>query len=374
MYKTVKELHIEIEQRIQQITSNRHRSIPPQWLDMMLNRTAVKYIQTKSNRKTNYKGEGFEDSKKRVDDIQSLKRETSWIKVKKIQGEFDYPNRAFVILPGDYLKLITSTSRYTYGKPQLSEDLHKVYTGDDVKNLYYHIIDITELAKNSSEASGSITIGSVTFDISDIIKLCDTDSDTVDLFEIATLLCDRISYNLKTAGREVGLTPTPAITPNEYDVYWENIIGRYYKNCIIITSNINDAITITVNDTNIPVTTYNTTFDEFVNTGNKYSENDLVSTENVRSTINNFYANKNRHLNPITELVDDMLFVYYDDTFCVDAIKVSYIKKPRPFNSDIDQMSDMEITPEFMDMVVSDILLILKDDSFNAVKQQSNFE
>ena len=35
---------------------------------MMLNRAAVKYIQTKSNRKTNYKGEGLEDSKKRVDD------------------------------------------------------------------------------------------------------------------------------------------------------------------------------------------------------------------------------------------------------------------------------------------------------------------
>ena len=72
MYETVKELHIEIEQRIQQITSNRHRSIAPQFIDMMLNRAAVKYIQTKSNRKTNYKGEGLEDSKKRVDDIQSL--------------------------------------------------------------------------------------------------------------------------------------------------------------------------------------------------------------------------------------------------------------------------------------------------------------
>lgn len=61
MYKTVKELHIEIEQRLQQITSNRYGSIPPEFYDMMLNRTAIKYIQSKSNRKTNYKGEGLED-------------------------------------------------------------------------------------------------------------------------------------------------------------------------------------------------------------------------------------------------------------------------------------------------------------------------
>ena len=135
MYETVKELHIEIEQRIQQITSNRHRSIAPQFIDMMLNRAAVKYIQTKSNRKTNYKGEGLEDSKKRVDDIQSLKRETPWLKLKRDKQDADYPNRAFVILPGDYLKLISSTSRLTYGKARLVENLHEVYPDDEVKNL-----------------------------------------------------------------------------------------------------------------------------------------------------------------------------------------------------------------------------------------------
>ena len=57
-----------------------------------------------------------------------------------------------------------------------------------------------------------------------------------------------------------------------------------------------------------------------------------------------------------------------------DAVKISYIKKPRLFNIDINQMSDMEVTPDFIDSVVSDILLVLKDDSFSAVKQQSNLE
>ena len=178
------------------------------------------------------------------------------------------------------------------------------------------------------------------------------------MYEIAGLTCDRLRQTLS----------------NEYNVYWENLIGRYYKDCIIITSNAKDEIALKVNNTDIPVITYNTTYDEFVNVGNKFSENDLIATENIRATLNNFYGNKNRHLNPISELVDDRLFVYYGDDFCVDAVKISYIKKPRLFNIDINQMSDMEVTPDFIDSVVSDILLVLKDDSFSAVKQQSNLE
>ena len=57
-----------------------------------------------------------------------------------------------------------------------------------------------------------------------------------------------------------------------------------------------------------------------------------------------------------------------------EYIKITYIKKPRLFSYDLDQMSDMTITPEFVDMVVSDILLILKDNTFNLVKQQTNIE
>lgn len=358
MYETVKELHIEIEQRIQQITSNRHRSIAPQFIDMMLNRVAVKYIQSKSNRKTNYKGEGLEDSKKRVDDIQSLKRETPWLKLKRDKQDSDYPNRAFVILPGDYLKLISSTSRLTYGKARLIEDLHAVYPEDEVKNLYYHLINLSKIVPTDGSMTGQISFNGIEIDITDILSLYDTDSEKVDLYEIVGLTCDRLRSSL----------------PVEQNVYWENLIGRYYKDCIIITSSTNDEVVFKVNDIVIPTITYNTTYDEFVKVGNKFSENDLIATENVRATLNNFYGNKNRHLNPISELVDDRLFVYYGDDFCVDAVKISYIKKPRLFNIDINQMSDMEITPDFMDNVVSDILLVLKDDSFSAVKQQSNFE
>ena len=50
-------------------------------------------------------------------------------------------------------------------------------------------------------------------------------------------------------------------------------------------------------------------------------------------------------------------------------IFLNYIKKPRLFISDIDQLSDFQVTDELIDYAVSDLLLQLKDNSFQYVKQ-----
>ena len=334
MYETIKELHIEIEQRIQQITSNRYGSMPPQFYDMMLNRTAIKYIQSKSNRKTNYKGEGLEDSMKRVEDFQSLKRETTWLPVLTKDSD---TNRGFVLLPSNYLKFISSTSHYKYTK-NISKTLRS--NDSDFKNVYYKIYDLD----NSTSING--------IDISQIKSKFESD------VELPKYLVEYLYDKLNSI---IDPEKSPDI---KFDVYWEHFNDRYYANNIIITSNSNF-------DNNSAV---NYTDKYFKITADSYSENDLIASENIRAALNNPYSKKNRHLNPITELINDKLYVYQGQDFCVSEIKITYIKKPRLFSSDLNQMSDMTITPEFVDMVVSDILLILKDNTFNLVKQQTNIE
>ena len=334
MYETIKELHIEIEQRIQQITSNRYGSMPPQFYDMMLNRTAIKYIQSKSNRKTNYKGEGLEDSMKRVEDFQSLKRETAWLPVLTKDSD---TNRGFVLLPSNYLKFISSTSHYKYTK-NISKTLGS--NDSDFKNVYYKIYDLN----NSTSING--------VDISQIKLKFESDVELPKY--LVEYLYDRLNVIVD-----------PEKSPDiKYNVYWEHFNDRYYSNSIIITSDSNF-------DNN---SAENYTDKYFKITADSYSENDLIASENIRAALNNPYSKKNRHLNPITELINDKLYVYQGQDFCVSEIKITYIKKPRLFSSDLNQMSDMTITPEFVDMVVSDILLILKDNTFNLVKQQTNIE
>lgn len=343
MYETIKELHIEIEQRIQQITSNRYGSMPPQFYDMMLNRTAIKYIQSKSNRKTNYKGEGLEDSMKRVEDFQSLKRETAWLPVLTKDSD---TNRGFVLLPSNYLKFISSTSHYKYIK-NISKEL--VSPGNNFKNVYYKVYDLNDvttiLGHNISELKSKFTNGI---------------EDNVELPKYL------VEYLYDQLNNIVNSNTSPDI---KYNVYWEHFNDRYYSHSIIITSDSNFNDNDNDNDSAI-----NYTDKYFKVEADSYSENDLIASENIRAALNNPYSKKNRHLNPITELINDKLYVYQGQDFCVGEIKITYIKKPRLFSYDLDQMSDMTITPEFVDMVVSDILLILKDNTFNLVKQQTNIE
>lgn len=348
MYNTIKELHIEIEQRIQQITSNRHRSIPPQFIDMVLNRTALKYIQIKSNRKVNYKQEGFEDSQKRVDDLQSLKTETKWLSVIKDE---DSNNRGYVILPADYLKLITSRSKVVYSKPFYDKKLDNFV--DTNKTIsFLNLKDV--ITKDEVIISIDSLDNIYECDISDILSALKLSTfENPDLYEVSNLIIDKVKTITKGA-----------IIP-----YWEEYCNNVAKNCLIFDT------TISCDNVEIKTKSHSCKIHDIVDgTIISVAENDLVPTENIYSILTNHYANKNRHLNPITDILDDKLYVYFGDCFAVNAIKLSYICKPKSFNLACNQMSDLEITTEFMDMVVSDILLILKDNSYNAVKQQFNLE
>lgn len=363
MYETIKELHIEIDQRIQQITSNRFNNIPPQFYDMMLNRTAIKYIQSKSNRKTNYKAEGLEDSKKRIEDFQSLKRETEWLPVIK---DSDDSERGFVLLPSNYLKFITSTSKLQFEKG-ITHTIKLSTDTTNFKNVFYLTYALpTDL---TTGLKLTITIDKFTKELS-WDKASNFDKDV----ELPKYLVEWAYETLNDPNNNFNA---------QFDVYWEHFNNRYYANKLIIVCNklFKENTTPALNYTNecFVANTKNTaesgqTPNYLIDPKQIYSENDLIASENIRETLNDFYGNKNRHNNPITELINDRLYVYQGKDFCVSEMKITYLKKPSLFSSDLDKMSDMLVTPEFVDMVVSDILLILKDNTFNLVKQQSNIE
>lgn len=351
MYSSVKQLHIEIEQRIQQITSNRHRSIAPQFYDMVLNTTAISYIHSILSNKTNYKREGLDESSKRLDDLRTLKRKTGF---KPVIVESNN-NSKYVYIPADCLQVINSNSKVKYDKFNIEQyGLMQV-------NQYSSILDFSKLNFENVNNCNKLVlkIGSTTYDITDLLQFIQYDEDKGDTFEFINLLVDRLRFNNYNAylnkfdnkvynqGIYILFDDTlTSVSLNAYDNTSKSIdLGIIVKNNIRVIDIINPIENTTIR------------------------QNDLIPTELISDTFNNYYLNKNRHLNPITEVVNDRLNVYTDKTFIIDSVDISYIKKPILFNSELNQMSDMTITPEFLDDVVSNILLILKDDSFQYVKQ-----
>lgn len=351
MYSSVKQLHIEIEQRIQQITSNRHRSIAPQFYDMVLNTTAISYIHSILSNKTNYKREGLDESSKRLDDLRTLKRKTGF---KPVIVESNN-NSKYVYIPADCLQVINSNSKVKYDKFNIEQ------CGLMQVNQYSSILDFSKLNfENVNNCNKFVLkIGSTTYDITDLLQFIQYDEDKGDTFEFINLLVDRLRFNNYNAYL------------NKFDnkVYNQGIYILFDDALISVSLNAYDNTSKSI-DLGIVVKN-NTRVIDIINPieNTTIRQNDLIPTELISDTFNNYYLNKNRHLNPITEVVNDRLNVYTDKTFIIDSVDISYIKKPILFNSELNQMSDITITPEFLDDVVSNILLILKDDSFQYVKQ-----
>lgn len=351
MYSSVKQLHIEIEQRIQQITSNRHRSIAPQFYDMVLNTTAISYIHSILSNKTNYKREGLDESSKRLDDLRTLKRKTGF---KPVIVESNN-NSKYVYIPADCLQVINSNSKVKYDKFDIEQyGLMQV-------NVYSSILDFSKLNFENVNNCNKLVlkIGNTTYDITDLLQFIQYDEDKGDTFEFINLLVDRLRFNNYNAYL------------NKFDnkVYNQGIYILFDDALISVSLNAYDNTSKSI-DLGIVVKN-NTRVIDIINPieNTTIRQNDLIPTELISDTFNNYYLNKNRHLNPITEIVNDRLNVYTNKTFIIDSVDISYIKKPIFFNSELNQMSDMTITPEFLDDVVSNILLILKDDSFQYVKQ-----
>lgn len=63
------EMHISIEQGLQEINSFAFGNVLPEEIDMAINKEIDRYIKTHSNPKSNKEGEGFEQSEKRFSDL-----------------------------------------------------------------------------------------------------------------------------------------------------------------------------------------------------------------------------------------------------------------------------------------------------------------
>lgn len=349
MAVTVKEIHVEVEQRIQQITSNRRRSIAPEFIDMCLNTTARAIIDEKLSSKANAKREGFEESKERTDELRSLKRELT----QQVIVTDGFRKGGYIDLPSDYYRIISSNSEVSYSKlDKASLTKTKSVNGD----ITY--IDIYTLLNNIS-ASSTVVLqlyGGITIDLTEATKLYQKGKD---LFTVVNPILDLIRNDKNTTYKT--------------NAYWEFYQGEYNKHKIVITSpfHIKPNVQVLVDGQSKPE--YISLVEKEVTVTdvewNRISENDLVSSETMVNVLNNTYSNSNRHLNPITTIKDNRLFVYFNDTFSVKNIELTYIKQPILFNIRTGQVSDFEVTADFIDRTVALILLTLKDGTYNNVQQ-----
>lgn len=331
MYPTVEELHIALDQSIQYINSNREQGLEIEEKDMLLNAAVMEFISTRSNPKTNYRREGYEESVKRTDDLRELKVTTP---VALRTYNYD-SSTVFTILPHDYLHHISSSSEVYYNCKTLS------YTNNNFTDKYVVLDFPKDSAVGTKYASFKIEVTYATPTTATIYTLHSaltsfTNGDSK--FEIINHVLEEVNKS------------------SDYRIYWENYDNIYIKNSFIIIS-IGAKVLLsgklsytgytahTATAISSRVLTYNTT-----SGSTSYKPNDIVSSLVNDTMFENYYFNKNRHLRPIAWIEDSRLYIHTDSNYKIVNQMLTYIKKPRLINYKLGQTCELSFNNEIINI------------------------
>ena len=347
MYNTVEELHIALDQSLQNINSNRRGIIKPQEKDWLLNETQLRLIDSIMDARKNNKG--YEDDQLNYDALLPIK-ENITLPVVPLN---DYSG--YAILPADYLHRDSIAANVVLNCGKTGKTKPFV-----TKVWKLHIADDTSMPKYSNF---KITVGYAPFPTSVIFDLNDYGysgfSKNGSFFTIIGLVIDSL--------REKGI-----------DVYWERYNNLYEPNTFFIIP-VTDYLDIEIMLLTYGSTSEHGTVDNVINyvIGDDNFEvlydkpTGLVSTEDINDMLNSSFFNTVPN-KPIITLSKQLVIVYYTNDWFVNSIKLRYIKRPMLINSVAGQMTNLKnISDKIVQMTVQNIKAKIEDRGYQAVVNEN---
>jgi hypothetical protein len=318
---------VEFEQRLQEIAAYTQGRLETDEIMLILNASVYRFIHYRINPKSNVQRQGFQTTQNRYDDLESLIRE------KSLNGFWEDAGRVKFILPADYYHLLSERPHAFYGCGTAIPE---------PKTIYSQVYFTFELAHNTADYIGFSIYADVAGDNE---KLFDSTEysyynggfpDTDELFKLRNHLIDVI--NLETG----------------WDIYFERFDNLYYPNQFILIDPENDSADVTI--------TYSTTgagivhtLAPFTNLNNVYNlSSDDYQDVNPLSTLKRTGDIYKAQHNPFEKSnyesvnfkMDQGRLIYYQpDDLALDTLRISYIRKPRWLDYDLNTVFDLGSTP-----------------------------
>jgi len=429
MFSTAQELHIGIDQGLQSIDSNRKGSIEPAEKDWVLNTVMIQEINNRLNAASNPKRQGFEDTFKRIDDLQSLKVNTSEISNQPI---YKYTDKAvYVPLPPDYHRLIDCSARVnhfgTIGSPTVVM-YDFVTTNVDQYKTMYSIVKLPDATTNYADflitlyndISGSygseVYFPTTIFDINAEERYFSYTGNPLNVYfehgytsiygtfsdykyQFIRLVMDAVNYS--TTRTRQGIS-----------VYWEKYNKVYAKDSFIFVMDMPLA-TMNIGNADFPARFYlsptgqepNTAGDEdtygsvanygvakfedsatrdlTVYTAEQRAAYEAATFEDQpvrvvksseRSRLNKHYYGKTNPESPIGVIENDRFVVYSDDKFEFDRLDIEYYRKPRLIslvNNQGCEITSDSFKMELVEKTVQKLSARLQDPNYRNVVQEN---
>jgi len=337
MYSTVTEIHNAIDIGTQLVNSDRKRTFQPPELDVLFNRNLLRFIDTRSTSKTNLKQEGFDDSVKRIIDIEELKRNTGYLS----PIIFD-DDTAYIVLPNDFKMPYGGVSKVYYNCvdetietiPVSVNKANLVFLNDNtgVSNIYYKNFKLTATDNNGNQV--------VLFDINDYLNLEPLYSPDAK-FMIVNMIMN--------------------IVNSELTFYWEKYDDTFLPNTFIVVDFTHKYKSVQIeydNNINITAQFVITDYDTYNAKYNITSSTELVPSDKYNDLVDNYYYSKNRQGKPITTISNGRLYIRHDGFYPI-KFKLEYVATPIFINSFTGQMTNLRNNiQEIIDMTIEDIFAI----------------
>jgi hypothetical protein len=345
MYTTAKEVHVYIDGAIQNIASNRKQSIHPPFIDMVLNNAVGEYVSSKFPERS--KGLDIETTLRRYTDFSILK--TSKVAIPNLVTNFSKLGR--VKIPSNALKVSNNMS-LSYLKP---------YSTSHIKSENVDTLEIL-IRDNILSTGGTIhfvyTVPGI-INLNRITKVVDIDlsdaigsiGDVKGIFYLYEYIVDILTNIYK-----LDVTYDSSTTVEDERLITINFPIHSLMVSAVTSSN----IVCTIVHTNVSIA--KTSVIDKV----RFSPISILSSSEIKATLADYYGSKNLHLNPIGELTSEGFDVYYTD-FLPVFITLDYIRKPKLFDIRTGQVPEINITKDFLDYAVKELLLILNSPTYDRV-------
>lgn len=314
----VREMHIEIQQAVQQVAANRSRRYRSEELDLVINKMINRFIQGCLRPRKDAQGRetgGFELDQLSTDKIRNLV-----VAPRRYPVYISDKERYFAVLPPDYAYLISDSSYVTElcGAVPVEEKLTR------------RIYRLRQDYSTKSAAPYYVTL-------------------SLQLANKAVTVPADLPYGHKYVGyssKEDISFLVPWIA-QKAEVYWERYHDLYYPGHYIQVSDtaassplklIVDGIDIT------PVVTEEQKDYLVHNAEGRLVANRLTPSEMV-TTLNRAQYYKTAAYAPISEITGNTLWIYRDGSFTVNGISLTYVRKPQLVSLSLG--TDCDLAPEF---------------------------
>jgi len=372
----VQEMHLAIQQGVDKINSLQADLLLSEEIDIELNKSMIRFINTKYGKNNKYR-KGFEESQKRIDDLRSLVREYRGLVTFKETLGTKFFIDSFT-LPSDYLYLVNTLTNSTINEDCSSTEY---FLSDPDPVIYFTIPLDTFVFNNNTSVPHSII-------------MYEDKTNTALGAAIVWENTNSYTYPADINAVREDILDNPGIG---FDIYWEQYGDLNFQGQFIVIPNTNthpwvewDASVGTVtelvnvdangNQLQSKVARYSAAFLNnrraiINNTGVKEvtAKSTFVQQDDIFTLLTDPF-NTTKYTDPLYTIRGNALDIYTSDIFIIDSVKITYVRKPAKISLSLGVSCELpeHCHQEIVDMTVSSILEGISDPRYQTHQIEVN--